>query len=381
MIDIERRIWERRRVGSAATDTGLDSDTPTRAYTYKTYGTPHNDPDTVPFVGSVGVGVGVHPENGTGTEVTGADPGTPESPSGDVCSALRCGSEQPTPRKAHVAHNSGNNEWYTPAELVDAARDVLGAIDLDPASCDTANAVVGATTYYTVADDGLAKPWRGRVWMNPPYGRGLVDQFVTRLCDHVEIGAVTEAIVLVNNATETKWFCSLLDVASAMCLPTGRIRFWNPEKETASPLQGQALVYVGPNPGAFTVRFGAMGKVMLTPDTYSALRGQFGLDAEAVILVLYERALRAHLAGPRADGAGVPSPPGGLTAAAHRDAWGWYWRAVDQQRRNEPWPYPEPAVVTRILNEIGVSPGQPLSTEAIRRRLAGEVDCYGAVPN
>lgn len=94
----------------------------------------------------------------------------------------------------------------------------------------------------------------------------------------------------------------------------------------------------------------------MSADAYSALRGRFGLDAEAVILVMYERALRAHLAGARADGAGVPSPPGGLTPAAHRDAWGWYWTAVELDRRRMPWPFDEPAAVTGILAGAGIAP-------------------------
>lgn len=64
---------------------------------------------------------------------------------------------------AHVGHNSGDNEWYTPEPYIAAARDVLGEIDLDPASTETANAVVGAHTFITEQQNGLSKKWRGTV--------------------------------------------------------------------------------------------------------------------------------------------------------------------------------------------------------------------------
>lgn len=161
----------------------------------------------------------------------------------------------------HVAHNTGNNEWYTPAEYIDAARRAMGGLDLDPASCEVANAVVKAPRYLTAQDDGLAHEWSGKVWMNPPYAAGLVDRFADKLRAEVEAGRVSAAVVLVNNATETRWFATLSGVASALCLPTARVRFRRPDGSTGAPLQGQAVLYIGGEPEAFAREFSAFGKV------------------------------------------------------------------------------------------------------------------------
>lgn len=77
-------------------------------------------------------------------------------------------------------------EHYTPARFVEAARYVLGDIDLDPASSPVANETVRAVRFYTAADDGLAQPWHGRVFVNPPGDkRGqLVKAFWRRSCMH-----------------------------------------------------------------------------------------------------------------------------------------------------------------------------------------------------
>jgi phage N-6-adenine-methyltransferase len=165
--------------------------------------------------------------------------------------------------KPHVSHSSGNNEWYTPPEFIEAARLTMGDIDLDPASSDKANEIVQAQAYYTAEDDGLSHSWRGRVWMNPPYASNLIGEFCRRLQRYVMNERITEACVLVNNATETGWFNALLSVASAICLVRGRVKFIDADgNPSGSPLQGQVVLYVGPNVARFASAFGQFGAML-----------------------------------------------------------------------------------------------------------------------
>lgn len=155
--------------------------------------------------------------------------------------------------KPHVAFNSGNNEWYTPADIIEAARTAMGNIDFDPASSDIAQEVVKASEYYTAETDGLTKDWRGNVWMNPPYATELIGKFVDKLIE--QLPHIEQAIVLVNNATETEWFGKLASKADMVCFPRSRVKFYMPDGRTGAPLQGQAILYFGRYRDGFYMAF------------------------------------------------------------------------------------------------------------------------------
>jgi DNA N-6-adenine-methyltransferase (Dam) len=58
-----------------------------------------------------------------------------------------------------------DDEWTTPRDLFEALEAEFG-FDLDP-SATPENALCGR--YFTREDDGLSRPWTGRVFVNPPY--------------------------------------------------------------------------------------------------------------------------------------------------------------------------------------------------------------------
>lgn len=177
----------------------------------------------------------------------------------DALQLLAKAEDEPMSLKPHVAYNNGENEWYTPLEYIDAAKHVMGAIDLDPASTEIANKTVGAKRYFTKRDDGLSKDWRGRVWMNPPYAGELISLFAEKLAASVETREVTQSIVLVNNATETAWFGRLVEVASAVVFTKSRVKFLDPDGNPGAPLQGQAIIYAGLKVATFLDEFAMFG--------------------------------------------------------------------------------------------------------------------------
>lgn len=169
-----------------------------------------------------------------------------------------------TPYNNHAISDDPNydgDEWFTPSEYVEAARLVMGGIDLDPASHEAAQVSIKAGAYYTKDTNGLARPWFGRVWLNPPYSMPLVKDFILTAIDEYESGHITSAVILTNNSSDTSWFHALLAMYPA-CFTRGRVQFWRPNVSAFSARQGQVFFYLGDTPQLFAETFSQFGIVV-----------------------------------------------------------------------------------------------------------------------
>ena len=134
---------------------------------------------------------------------------------------------------SHQSSKAKTIEWLTPPYIVDA----LGPFDLDPCSPlirprDT------ASKHYTMKDDGLKKPWEGRVWCNPPYGKET-GKWLARCADH------GNAIALIYARTETAMFFeSVWARASALLFLKGRLHFHLPNGSRCKANSGGPSVLI-----------------------------------------------------------------------------------------------------------------------------------------
>lgn len=112
-------------------------------------------------------------------------------------------------------------EWSTPQEFFDA----LNA-DFGPFTLDAAASVWNAKcpTYYTEETDGLAQPWTGRVWCNPPYGPGI-GKWVAKGHEAVKTGQAEVVVLFIPSRTDTRWWHDHVAHAAEIRFIKGRVRF------------------------------------------------------------------------------------------------------------------------------------------------------------
>lgn len=183
-----------------------------------------------------------------------------------------------------------SDECYTPGEYIQRARDVLGRIDVDPASNEAAQRIINARRFYTAERDGLAKRvrWRGRVWLNPPYS--YPDPFVEKLIREYDAGFTTAAIALLNARTGSAWFQSLARRAWR-CEKRKRIRFYGPGTagKSGSGFVDNVFLYLGAEPMRFAAAFAELGEIVPPSVTISV--------TEAGVCVACGRSLAGHRRG------------------------------------------------------------------------------------
>ncbi|MCB0128815.1 MAG: hypothetical protein KDE58_41400 [Caldilineaceae bacterium] len=170
--------------------------------------------------------------------------------------------EPPVNNATLINQTSGSFEYYTPGEIVAAARQVMGRIDLDPASSAIANQTVQADHYYTIEDDGLSQHWYGTVWMNHPFSRANNPKWIDKLCTEYELGNVDQACCICFAATSENWFQPLYDYA--ICFLSPRTNYYLPDG-TLKPdvTKGSVVTYLGTNIYGFIQEFKSFGRIML----------------------------------------------------------------------------------------------------------------------
>ena len=106
----------------------------------------------------------------------------------------------------------------TPKWIIDA----LGPFDLDPCAA-TVRPWDCAADNIVEAEDGLSFEWEGFVWLNPPFNRYVVGEWMRRMAEH------NNGIALLHARTETAWFRVCWRACSAILFMDRRLNFYKPD--------------------------------------------------------------------------------------------------------------------------------------------------------
>ncbi len=162
-----------------------------------------------------------------------------------------------------INQDSGNSEYLSPIEIVNAAREVMGGIDFDPFSSDKANKRINAMFYSTKDLDAFNTNWHGRVWMNHPFGRSYNKLAIERLVNDYCERTIKQACCITYAATSEKWFQPLMEYPQ--CYLSPRTNYYLPNgTKKKGVTKGSVVTYLGKNVDKFIEVFdGHFGKVKI----------------------------------------------------------------------------------------------------------------------
>lgn len=159
-----------------------------------------------------------------------------------------------------INQDSGDTEYYTPLEIISAARLVMGSIDLDPFSSGAANERVRAKWYFDESTDGLSQDWSGNVWMNHPFSREYNRKCIEKLFNEYEAGNVGQACCITFAATSEQWFMPLHRFPQCYLVPRTNYYLPNGERKTGVT-KGSVVTYMGHRREQFRQEFIKHGMV------------------------------------------------------------------------------------------------------------------------
>lgn len=136
----------------------------------------------------------------------------------------------------HHSASADSEVWLTPPGIIKA----LGEFDLDPCAAPEPRPWDTARRHYGRAENGLAHPWEGRVWLNPPYGGpSIVGPWLRRMAAHRCGTALIFARTETEAFHETVW-----NVATGCFFFAGRLHFHYPDGRRADNNAGAPSVLV-----------------------------------------------------------------------------------------------------------------------------------------
>jgi hypothetical protein len=161
-------------------------------------------------------------------------------------------------------------DYFTPGEIVDAARQAMGDIDLDAASHWAANRTHQIPDYFDAGRDAFKHDWHGRVWLNPPYGNN--EPWFNRALEFVRSGAVTQMCMLSPMwAFTTSIANEFMTATSAMCILSPTPKFWGNAGGKTGTNQPHAVVYVGDRGAEFRRAFSYSQNILCRTDAFEAV--------------------------------------------------------------------------------------------------------------
>lgn len=161
-----------------------------------------------------------------------------------------------------INQDSGDYEYYTPAFIIEAAREVMGSITLDPFSSYKANETVRASVFMMQSDEPLEKEWFGNIWMNHPFSRDMNPACVNKLVYEYEMAHISQACCITYAATSEKWFQPLHKFPQ--CYLTPRTNYYLPNgTKKKGVTKGSVVTYLGDNIDKFAEVFHNLGEVKI----------------------------------------------------------------------------------------------------------------------